>query len=287
MRRYLRLALAVLLLALSAGCGAEAVLGEPEEALAAGWQAYSLGDFEFAETAFLHVTQDEEATEEHRYSALLGLASTHHFNTRPNLEAAARYYERLAGVAGERGARQSLLGLGMVELAREEVSRGRGHLHELIDLHPESREAGEAVLYLADSYFRPEEDGEAVGGFRPARASALQQGLEVLEERLSAHPDDPLASVMHMMLGRQYVQMAEFRRAVEHLQAALRLGVASETNRAEVTWQVARIAEMELQDYELAEEHYAIYARDFPRTQQYYRAARSLERVRELQQEAQ
>ncbi|MFO7956180.1 MAG: tetratricopeptide repeat protein [Candidatus Brocadiia bacterium] len=285
MRRYFTCALVVVLLAFCVGCGAEAGTGGPEETLSTGWRAYSTGGFDFAEKAFLRVVNDPDATEEHRYSALLGLASTHHFSTSPDLGKAVTYYERLADVGGERGVCQSLLGLGMVALDRGQSEQARAHLEELIRDHPERREAGEAALYLAGSYFRPTPDESVVGEYILADSSAVQRGLEVLEGRLNAYPDNPLASVMHMMLAEQYVEVSDYARAVEHLEAALDKGIASETNRGSVTWQIARIAERELSDYELAEKYYAIYVRDFRRTQQYYRASQSLERVRQLLEE--
>jgi len=287
MRRCLTCALLVLLLAFCVGCGGEAGAAGPEGNLSTGWRAYSTGGFDFAEKAFLRVAKNPAASNEQLYSALLGLASTYHFSTSPDLDRAASCYERLAQVAGDRGVCQSLLGLGMVGLARGELEEGRDYLSELIESYPDTRAAGEAAVYLAGSYFRFRPDKDSVGGYALPDASAVQRGLEVLEERLNAYPDGPLASVIHMMLAEQYVEVSDFSRAVDHMQAALEKGIASETNRGSVTWQIARIAEKELKDYELAAKYYTVYVRDFRRSQQYYRASESLERVRGLLEEAQ
>lgn len=287
MRPPVRIKIPLLLIAmcvasLLCGCGGGARSGDLDELLEAGWRAYSTGDFDFAVKCFQTVESADGATGDQTYSALLGLATAYHLQPNPSLAKARDYYDRLAQLDIEAARTQGLLGLARVALAEGETGEGQSKLMALMRDHPDSIEASEAAIHLADSLFRPHGDDARPGEFTLAGEGVVQRGLRTLEDWLAAHPDDPLASAMHIMLANKYIEMSDFEKAVEHLVAADEVGIAGVKTRSVTLWRIARIAQKELKDYELAETYYARYVAEFERTVLFYRAAKSLERVQAL-----
>ena len=284
-RASLLIAIGAALAALAAGCGGGDADAGPDALLERGWQAYSTGDFDVAIDAFAAVVRAAPSAEQ-TYSALLGLATTQHLRSNPDLDEAAKYYTQLGRLDTDEARKQSLLGLALVELVQGQTGEGQARLTELARDFPESREADEATIYLAESLLRPRPAPGATGGFKLASDSLARRGARVLEERIEAYPANGLAAAMHMMLGDYYMSAGQMRKAVDHLIAAEEEGISVIKTRSIVLWQVARIAEKELRDYELAERYYALYVKEFGRTALYYRALTSLERVRALRAEA-
>jgi tetratricopeptide (TPR) repeat protein len=278
----------VLLLAFLAvlpGCGQASASGSVDQLLEQGWRAYSTGDFDFAVASFRKVEESGDLTQEQLSSALLGIATTYHLSTNPDLDRAREHYVRLEKLPLEAARRQGKMGKALVDLARGETASGQLLLTELINEFPQSGEADEAALYLADSLFKARRDAEAVGGWSFPPDSQVSRGLTLLEQRVSNRPDSRLRGVMHMTLAARYIERKEYRTGVEHLEAALEAGIVSTRTRATLCWQIARIAELELQDYPLAEKYYARYVENFERSQLFHRARLSLERVRKMQAE--
>jgi hypothetical protein len=272
------LALAALLI----GCGGQASTGNVGQLLNDGWRAYAIGNFDPAAASFQRVVQDGKATDEQRYSALLGLAVSVQYQPTPDLDAALQYYEQLAQLKVTPAVPQSMLGIGMVYVAQGRVEEGRAELSRLTQQFPDSEEAGEATMQLANSLFRPAPDDKAVGGYRLADPAFVQRGMALLERRLAAYPSSPLAAAMHMMLASELIEQQSFKEAVTHLEAALKAGVESSTTRGSITWQIARIADEKLHDYALAEKYYGDYAEKYKRTQLYYLAQLSRDRMEKL-----
>jgi len=274
--------IAVLVVAALLGCGGPDESGSVAERLAEGWRTYATGDFEVAEALFQGVLKRAGLSEEQRYSALLGLATAQHYKPKPDLKGALETYTRLGQPSLPAAVRQSLLGVGMVRLLDGNTPEGQAALSELIDRFPDSPEADEAVVQLADSLFRPQLDKEAETGYRLASPAFIRRGKDLLSKRLESHPDNPLAAVMRMMLAAQLIEEQSYAEAVSHLRAALDFGIESARTRSTVTWQIARIAEKKLHDYALAEQYYAYYVENFRRSQLYYRALLSRDRMRKL-----
>jgi hypothetical protein len=249
------------------------------------WRAYSTGDFDVAAARFRAIRQAEDLTPEQEFSALLGLATTQHYRPDSDLDEAAENYALLGAMEGDVARRQSALGLARIALARGNALEGQSALMTLISEHPDSMEANEAVIQLADSLLRPEVVEDRPGEFRLPGPGASERGLNALEERLQSHPDNRLAPAMHMMAANAYIQRRQFEPAVRHLVAAERKGIAVVKTRGTVIWRIARIAEQELGDLASAEKYYELYTRDFSRSALYYRAVESLARVRRLRQQ--
>ena len=268
--------------ALASGCGGRSEAGSLEALLTRGWQAYSTGDFDYAVRCFQQVDNAQTATAEQTYSALLGLATTYHLETNPDFPKAREYYGRLGALDSDTARMQSAVGLARIDVAAGNAADGRARLTALIRDSPDSMEADEATIHLADAYFAPRTDESVTGGFRLPTQGSIQRGLETLEGRLASHPHNPLSSSMHMMLANKYIETKAFDKAVSHLLAADKEGIAAARLRSEAIWRVARIAEEQLKDYDLAEQYYARYVKEFDRTTLYYRALKSLERVRAL-----
>ncbi len=267
------------------GCGGGAQQGSVEDLLEEGWRAYSTGDFDFAVQTFESAERKPGLTPEQHFSALLGVATTYHLRSNPDLEQARAWYERLGELPAGEAKRQSLFGLGLIDLAQGKGGSGQTKLVRLIQDFPESMEANEAVIHVADSLLRPSAKGGEPGQFELAGSAMVDRGLNMLEERLRGYPHNPLAAAMHLMLAVEYIELEQFAKAVEHLQAAELEGIAGVRMQSVNLWRIARIAQMELKDYGLAEQYYARYVEEFPRTTLYYRASRSLDRVRALKAE--
>lgn len=265
-----------------AGCGGQAGSGNLGQSLSEGWRAYAMGSFDAAAARFQRVADTAGATEDQRYSALLGLAASAQYQPKPDLGGALQYYRRLGEVKVTAAVPQSMLGIGMVYLAQGSVQEGQAELTNLTRQFPDSDEAGEAAVQLANSLWRPTPDAKAPGGYRLADAALVQRGIDLLEKRLAAYPKSRLAAVMHMMLASEFIEQQSYKDAVAHLEAALTAGVESSTTRGSVTWQIARIAENKLHDYALAEKYYADYATNYKRTQLYYLARLGENRMKAL-----
>jgi len=266
---------------LALGCGSKHDSGSLDALLAEGWQAYSTGDFDFAAECFRGV-EATQATADQTYSAILGLATVYHLQSNPDFGKAREYYALLASLDTQNARKQSALGLARVDLAEGKDADGQSKLTAVMRDYPDSMEADEAAIHLAESLFAPRADESKPGGFGVAGEASMQRGLKLLEDRLSARPGNPLASAMHMMLANKYIELKTFDKAVENLLAAEKDGIAVERLRSVVVWRIARISELQLKDYGLAERYYQRYVHDFGRTELYYRALKSLERVRAL-----
>jgi len=283
--RLIGIVLLALLGATLGACGRGAERGGVEDVLKEGWRAYSTGDFDFAIQKFESVGEAPGATPEQHFSALLGLATSYHLRSNPDFEQARLWYERLGELKTGDAQRQSLLGLGRVDLAEGKSGAGQTNLVRLIQDFPDSVEANEAVVHVADSLFKPTGKDSEPGQFSLAGGAAVERGLNMLEERLRAYPHNTLATTMHLMLAGKYIELQQFEKAVGHLLAAEEEGIAGVMLQSVTLWRIARIADLELKDYDLAERYYAKYAEEFPRTTLYYRATKSLERVRALKKE--
>lgn len=283
MRVRLAYILSVLVLAAAlAGCGSKAASGNLDQTLADGWRAYSLGDFDGAHATFAGISENKTATDKQLYSALLGLAVTAQYQTTPDLDAALQYYNQLATINVEGVGPQSMLGIGSVYIDQGKVAEGQDELTRLVQKYPDAEEADEATVQLANSLFRPTPDSKAASGYALASPALVRRGIGLLEARLKARPNNPLAAVMHMILGGKLVDEGSYAEAVTHLRAALDLGVASSTFAASMTWQVARIADEKLHDYELAEKYYADFVDKNKNNQLYYLALLRKEQIEKL-----
>jgi len=287
-RRAIGLLLVSACVALAAGCGEGAGEGSGGARLEEGWRAYSTGDFDVAVSVFEGVAAAPEATAEDQYSALLGLATTHHLRTNPDFPRARESYERLGELETPDALRQSTLGLALVDLAEGtaglegRTNEGQARLMALLRDFPDDPIADEAVIHLAASLLEPMPDKAAPAGFSLPPSGREERGANVLEQRLQTDPDNRLAPSMHIMLANHYKSIGQMREAVDHLIIAEKKGIAGVKTRSVVLWQIARIAENELKDYDLAATYYERYAREFKRTTLFYRARESLERVRAL-----
>jgi tetratricopeptide (TPR) repeat protein len=269
-------------LALCLGCGRGSATGDVESLLARGWKAYATGDFDFAVRQFEAARKGAGLTVEQEYSAVLGLATVYHYQPNPALDRAQEFYLILSGLDHPGAETQSLLGLARVDMARGERLEAQSRLNQLVERYPDSQPADEAVLQLADLLTRPTFDEARPGDFDLPAPPLVERTVLILTERLEKRPHNHLASAMHMMLANIFVQTGEFTQAVEHLIAADEEGIAVVKTRGTVLWRIARIAEKDLQDYELAARYYEMYVEEFQRTALYYRALMSLKRVREL-----
>ena len=284
----LRLRLPVVLLAAllcACGCGKGGAAGDVNAQLAEGWRAYSTGDFDYAVSVFEGVDNTARLEPEQAYSALLGLAITHHFRSTPDLSAAREHYVRLGELGTDRSRRESLLGLARVDMADGSKMEAQTKLAAILRDFPESMEADEAAIQLADFLIRPEIIDKEPGRFELPSPALVQRAVSTLQDRIREQPDSPLLPAMHMMLANIYVQERQFAEAVEHLVAAEQAGIAVIKTRGIVLWRIAQLAERELRDYELAERYYTLYVEEFSRSRLYYRASKGLERVRALKEE--
>ncbi len=284
MRSLLACWLLLAALACATGCGPEAG-GDTARLLEEGWRAYSAGDFDFAESSFRSAVRSEAATERQLFSAHLGLATTCHLGTSPDLQTARQHYEWLQQSDAPAARRLGLLGLAQIELQQQQNDAARKRLDTIREEFSDTAEADEATLHLAQSYFEPPANESMPGGYELADAESVETGLQLLIDWLGRRPENRLAAVMHQTVADKLIERQDYRVAVEHLRAALARGIVSARTRSSILWQIARIAEYELGDLALAEDYYERFVAVSRRHVLYYRATQSLQRVRRLRAE--
>ena len=284
-RRSLIVAAVAVVLAAVTSCGGGGVSGTPDSLLEEGWRAYSTGDWDVVVEAFEAVEKAASVSDEQILSARLGLASTYHYGTNPDLSKAAAYYSGLNSLGTDTAQRLGMLGVAQVQRAEGNRTAALESFERVRTQYPDTLEADEATIHVAEILFEPVPDKDQVGGFALPTQRAISQGLGMLEAWLEHRPDSPLAPTVHRLIASRYLVSKDYRAVVDHLQTALEKGVVSAQTVSSTLWQIARIAELELKDYALAEHYYERFVKEARRNALYYRATLSLERVRRLKAE--
>ena len=144
----------------------------------------------------------------------------------------------------------------------------RTYFRRILADYPDSVAIHEAAVRLANTYFFEVDE------------PASDRALEILQDHLGLHPDNPLAAGMHLLLTIWYSNvMQDYETAAPH---AIRLGELQQSNPyrwSEVYWRVATIFHLGLGDLEEAAHWYRKLLEVTPDARQAFQAERELEKI--------
>jgi hypothetical protein len=253
----------VLLLVLALGLYAYPIRAHeaPAALLGRAWNEYGLQAFSKADRLFDDVLDGEKASQEERWQALLGQAFIIHYQMPGrDPEAAIPLYEALLEEVDERGEwRGQLLGRladCYVELTPSQMDQARSLYQEALSALPsESLLVQETTLRLLSSYLQ-----------RPNRAE-LKRGLQLAGELAPRFTGTPFASVFHGMRAELAFFVDDYVALVDALDKQYRAGISNIKVKELVLFRLARLNEVELGDYQRAEDYYRLLAAEVPSSQ--------------------
>lgn len=231
---------------------------EPKELLSRAWNEYGLQAFSNADKLFANVAQAERATQEERWQALLGRAFiTHYQMPGRDPEAAISQYEALlekVGAAGEwRGQILGRLADCHVEVVPANMEKARALYNEALSaLPPESLLARETMLRLLSSYLQ-----------RPDRAE-IARGLQLADEFTPRFAGTSFESVFHGLRAEMAFFIGDYPALANALDAQYRAGISNVKVKEGVLFRLARLYELELDDYARAEAYYRQLVAEIP-----------------------
>lgn len=276
-----RRSLAVLCIVIS-GCAETQKAEDPRQQVAAGWQAYRLGDFTRALTLFESAAAQAPERSDARLGALYGLATTWNLR-RPDADPAKAQalFRRVAEQAPQHDlAAWSLLALGRMKHlvpvgAEPDYAAVRAAYQECLTRFPHHLAGEEAFIYQQSTYLATLAEDDA------------RQAAAALEQFVASRPRSPFLSPACALLAQCYQTL----RQPEKLLAALARAVEREErdplnpiqDRALGYWQVATTAEFEAGDLEVARKYYRLLLSEYPNDIRAYGAKAALKRMDELE----
>lgn len=284
---------AMLVVMLAAGCSDPMAEMPVDQLLAEGWMSFSTGDFEISRRYFAAAEARPGTTPEQKHSAILGLATAHQLDPRPDMDAADAAFQRLGDVPTEGARRDSLMGLGQVELGRaldetkkpEEriphLALARGYFLQVLADYPDSLAADQAVIHIAETYLTPFATDD-VGGFELPDLEMIARAEKAVEARLEVEASEDMAAATRVLLGRIQIALGKYGEAVENLKIAEPL-VSVPRIREGVVWQIANLSEARLNDTAQAIRYYQLFVDSFERSTLNYRAQLRVERLSQSQ----
>jgi tetratricopeptide repeat protein len=125
---------------------------------------------------------------------------------------------------------------------------------KLINKYPDSSEACWAIVYFTEA------------GFNSGNSEEVANAFKNLEEFCDNYKgDSPLLTPVHLFADFQYiVHKKDFKSAVEHLLAALRLGIENQRLREEILYRIGRIYQTKLKNPRNAQMYYKQFLREYP-----------------------
>ncbi len=149
-----------------------------------------------------------------------------------------------------------------------DLEKARAYYEKVIEQWPEKRIASEAALRVAASYLQTYESNKVV------------KGIAFLEEWLFQHPDDPLASLMWQYAGKTYMYpLKNYAKSFECYKHADKYGILTKTQRGNIYWNMAKMAEEELNDRDSAVTYYTKIITDEPTSGKAYESQLALRRL--------
>lgn len=277
--RLLAPALLVVAAAAIAGCGvgAASINKTPEQLVEQGLD--ELGRYEFAEAyeTFALVRATAPAGSEVRRKATFAQAVACH-QWQPASEArigeAESLYLQLADAGEGEEAVQSLLRLGrLAELSdyfgdKEDLAKAREVYQQVMARWPQRPEAGEACLRLAAAWAQTLDPAD------------VRKGIAAIDAWLKAHPDEPKAAIMLQYLSElHWTFLKDARSSVACLVEADRRGFDCDGREWQYCWRIARLAEEQLKDRDLAIRYYRKIIIDYPKSGSAWESQQELKRL--------
>jgi tetratricopeptide (TPR) repeat protein len=152
-----------------------------------------------------------------------------------------------------------------------DLKEARRLYEETIRLFPNHPASDEAVLRLGFTYL------EKIGD-----DASQNQGADILEKWIAAHPKSYLAPAMLILLGDRYERKADWRRAVDWWTRADEAGVPGLADRATLYYKLGQVCEKRLKDYPLAVKWYEKLVYDIKRDGKFFVSKLAAERCRKL-----
>ena len=262
----------------SAGCAQRQDTGDPQLQVAAGWDAYRLGDFARALRSFEAAAARAPEKSDVHVQALYGLATTWNLR-RPDEDPAKAeaLFRRLLAEAPEHDlAAWSLLALArMKHLApvgeEPDYAAVRRAYQECIARFPTHLAGEEAFIYLQSTFVATLAEADA------------RQAAAALEQFIATRPHSAFIGPAYALLAQTYTTL----RQPEKLLAAKIKAVETEErdplnpiqDKAIGYWQVGSIAEFEAGDFETARKYYRLLIDEYPTDMRRYGAKLALKRM--------
>lgn len=277
-RRLVVPALLVVAAVVIAGCGpGSASAKTPDQLIEQGLD--ELARYEFAEAyeTFAQVRAKAPAGSDARRKATFGQAVACH-QWQPASEALIReaegIYIQLADEGAGEEAVQALLRLGrLAELSdyfgdKEDLPKAREIYQQVMTRWPQHPEAGEAGLRLAAAWAQSLDPAD------------VRKGIEVIETWLKAHPEEPKAAIMLQYLSELHWSfLKDAKSAVASLVEADRRGFDCDGREWQYCWRIARLAEEQLKDRDLAIRYYRKIIIDYPKSGSAWESQQELKRL--------
>ena len=266
--------------------GVEYLMSEEQEAevysedLEEAWQHFRRDDPASALKIFRLVARASDAKATDRLQALFRMGLSYEFMPpEPQVQDAKRTFQAIIDEYPDNSlVPWALLEMGKLTFRKTanldywnnaiDNEEARIYFRRILTDYPDSVAIHEAAVRLANTYFfevdRPESD----------------QALEILKDHLEAHPNNPLAAGMHLLLTIWYSNIRQdYRAAAPH---AIKLGELQQSNPyrwSEVYWRVATIFHKGLGDLEEATHWYRKLIEVTPDARQALQAQKELEKI--------
>ncbi|OGV44126.1 MAG: hypothetical protein A2X46_13150 [Lentisphaerae bacterium GWF2_57_35] len=268
---------AALIVLLGSSCKQNATLLQSDDPLHAGWNNYSLGEFDQAQFFFEQAVAEAPKDSDAQLTALYGLATTLNLR-RPgeDPERAQELYRRILDTAPANDlAAWSLLALARMQHLvpvgddpdYEQVYKA---YQDVIDRYPDRLAAKEAFLYLNSILVATLKEPET----RRALASLDEYVKNPSNTFLG--PSWSLIAVGNTTLGNQE---RRFEAEVKSLETTEIDPTNPFTEFAYQYWNLATIAEFELGDFDQARLYYRKLIAEYPKDQKIYGAKQALQRM--------
>ena len=215
--------------------------GRCSEPLAEGWRQFHSGRSDQGRTIFEEVLARGDATPADRVQALYGQGLCDKFRRPvPRPEAARESFRAIVDEFPEGTlVPWALLELGILERKKwaDLDHRGSGHENDpareyfrrILQDYPQSLATHEAAVRLASSWFFEVQPEVSI------------RGVQILEEHLRRHPDNPLASTMHYRIAFWYLSVAQdYPKGVPHLVRQGEMKLCDPFRWGQNYWQIAQ-----------------------------------------------
>ena len=215
--------------------------GRYSESLTEGWRHFHGGRSDQGRTIFENVLESGDATPADRIQALYGIGLCDKFRRPVSRPEAAR--ESFQAIVDEFPKSTvvpwALLELGILERKKwaDLDHRGSGHENDLareyfrriLQDYPQSLATHEAAVRLASSWFFE------------VQPEASIRGVQILEEHLRRHPDNPLASTMHYRIAFWYLSVVQdYPKGVPHFVRQGEMKLCDPFRWGQNYWQIAQ-----------------------------------------------
>jgi tetratricopeptide (TPR) repeat protein len=280
MRILLIVAVASAVAFMAYGCDKKAQVAG-SDLLAAGWDAFRIGEFDRAEDYFESAEKDRD--QEVRAQALYGLGMTWNLR-RPGEDPvlATKLFERASTEApGSTITPWSLLALARIRHLRpigEQTDRAEAQAayQKVSEQFPDHPAAHEAFVY---------QHALLVETLDPADA---RQALESLLAFAGTHPDSGFASPLYGLIAQCHETLGQAREALAariHALEVIEPDPDTPNDMAANYWRIAVAAEFDVGDFPVAQRYYRKLIAMYPKDQRVFRAKQALTRMERVERE--